>query len=174
MTTPPMKKRRVVFSLGSNIGERADTLQGALDALLEAPGLDFIGVSGVYETKPLGNSNQPYFLNAVVVAKTALPAKALLERAQGVEHVFHRTREIPWGPRTVDVDIVMVGDESAADRELILPHPRAHERAFVLVPWHEVEPDGELPGHGRIADLLDGVKDQEIRRCDDVALRPPA
>jgi 7,8-dihydro-6-hydroxymethylpterin-pyrophosphokinase len=85
-----------------------------------------------------------------------------------------RTREVRWGPRTLDIDIVMMGDVTSDDPALLLPHPRARERAFVLRPWSDVEPDATLPGQGRVTDLLPDVADQELRRRDDLSLQPPA
>lgn len=165
--------RRAVFSLGSNLEDRLEALQGALDAVVESPGITLVGISPVYETAPVGGPEQPHFLNAVLVVDTVLPSAALLERAQGVESGMQRKREVAWGPRIIDVDVVTVGGETSADPALTLPHPRAHERAFVLVPWHDVDPEGELPGRGKVADLLAAVADQDIRRRDDLPLRLP-
>lgn len=167
---------RAVFSLGSNQDDREEALQGAFDALLETPGLSFAGVSPVYETAPVGGPRQPDFLNAVLVVDTELSADALLERAQGIESAMGRTREVTWGPRNIDVDLIVAGAETRDSPELTLPHPRAHERAFVLVPWRDVEPDAMLSGHGAVADLTASLLDrsgQDVRRRDDVVLRPP-
>jgi len=164
----------VVLALGSNLGDRLDNLQGALDALLDSPGLSFLAVSPVYETTPVGGPDQPDYLNAVLVAETSLSARTILERAQGVEDVFQRTREETWGPRTLDVDVIVYGDEVSDDPELILPHPRAHERAFVLAPWHDVDPSAEIPGRGRVAELLAVAGPYGVRRSADAVLRAPA
>lgn len=166
-------QRRAVFSLGSNLEDRLEALQGALDALVEAPGVTFVGVSPVYETAPVGGPDQPHFLNAVLVIDTALTGAALLERAQGVESAMQRSRNVTRGPRIIDVDVVAVGDETSDDPRLTLPHPRAHERAFVLVPWSDVDPSARLPGGGAVADMVTGVRDQDVRRRDDLPLRPP-
>ncbi|MDS1271919.1 2-amino-4-hydroxy-6-hydroxymethyldihydropteridine diphosphokinase [Lipingzhangella sp. LS1_29] len=165
--------RTVVLALGSNLGERLDNLQGALDGLFEAPGMELTGVSPVYETVPVGGPPQPNFLNAVVLARTMLEGAAVLERARGIEEALHRLRDVRWGPRPIDVDIITLGQEYSAAPELTLPHPRAHERAFVLRPWADVDPDAELLGHGRVGDLLDAVADQEVLRRDDLPLRLP-
>lgn len=170
---PHAQRRRVVLALGSNLGERLDTLQGAVDALFDAPGMDFVAVSPVYETEPVGGPPQPDYLNAVLIADTVLSARTVLERAQGVEAAFHRTREAAWGPRTLDVDIITFGDEVRDDADLVLPHPRAHERAFVLAPWHDIDPGAEIPGRGRVADLLTKTGTDGIRRSD-ATLHPPA
>lgn len=174
--TPKATRQRAVIALGSNLGERMENLQGALDALLEAPGFRLVGVSSVYETTPVGGPEQPDYLNAVLVVETSLSPGTLLERAQGVEDAFGRTREVSlrWGPRTIDVDLVTVGDHKIADPELTLPHPRAHERSFVLVPWFDVDPDAELPGHGLVSDLVVKTGREGVRCRDDLVLQPPA
>lgn len=119
--------RRAVLSLGSNLGNRLENLQGAVDALEDTPGVRVKAVSPVYETEPWGVApgSQPSYFNAVVVLKTTLPPSSLLERAQAVEEAFHRVRDERWGPRTLDVDIVAYADVVSDDPALILPHPRA-------------------------------------------------
>nr|WP_300148559.1 2-amino-4-hydroxy-6-hydroxymethyldihydropteridine diphosphokinase [Propionicimonas sp.] len=162
--------RVAVFSLGSNLGDRLDYLQGAVNALRATPGLKITGISSVYETTPVGNVDQPDFLNLVVVTESTLASMVMLERALAIEDAFARVRLVPQGPRTVDVDLIAVGDRVLNGEHLTLPHPRAHERAFVLVPWHEVEPDAELVGHGRIADLLTDLDASGVRRRDDLRI----
>jgi 2-amino-4-hydroxy-6-hydroxymethyldihydropteridine diphosphokinase len=165
---------KVVLSLGSNLGRRFDTLQGAVDALFDAPGLTFVAVSPVYETDPVGGPPQGPFLNAIVIGETTLEPRALLERAQSVEASFDRRRDGErWGPRTLDVDLIAVGDRVCSEAELTLPHPRAHERAFVLVPWAEADPEGELPGHGPVADLAARVGMAGVRKRTDRTLQVP-
>lgn len=164
--------RRCVISIGSNLGERLSTLQGAVNSLADTPEVWLTAVSPVYETAAVGSAEgaEP-FLNAVVLADTTLSARTLLERALAVEDAYGRERTGEAGaPRTLDVDLVVVGDRRADDPDLVLPHPRAHERAFVLVPWHDVEPDGELPGHGPLVGLLEGVADQDLTRVADAEL----
>ncbi|MGI5493381.1 2-amino-4-hydroxy-6-hydroxymethyldihydropteridine diphosphokinase [Microtetraspora malaysiensis] len=165
---------RVVLALGSNLGRRMDNLQGALDALFDAPGLTFVAVSPVYETDPVGGPDQGPYLNAVVVAESMLDARTLLERAQGVENAFGRVRLVRNGPRTLDVDLIMVDGIVLGDPELTLPHPRAHERAFVLVPWSRADPDATIPGRGAVADLLAGLDQTGVRLREDLSLEPPA
>ncbi|MFC3996064.1 2-amino-4-hydroxy-6-hydroxymethyldihydropteridine diphosphokinase [Nocardiopsis sediminis] len=155
------------------MGDRRAILQGAVDALFDAPGLEPVALSPVYETAPVGGPEQGPFLNVVLLADAELPPIELLERAQGVEEAFDRVREVRWGPRTIDVDIVAFGERRSSDPDLTLPHPRAHERAFVLRPWADADPDAVLPGRGAVAGLLADVADQEIRRRDDLALQPP-
>jgi dihydroneopterin aldolase/2-amino-4-hydroxy-6-hydroxymethyldihydropteridine diphosphokinase len=163
-----------VLALGSNLGARQQELQQAVDQLAATPGLRVTAVSPVYETDPVGGPEQPDFLNAVVLAVTGLPPADLLRRAQAIEAAARRTREVRWGPRTLDVDIITYGDQVSADPTLTLPHPRARERAFVLAPWRDADPDAELPGYGPVAALLAAVGSQGVRRRDDIMLRPPA
>ena len=164
-----------VVALGSNLGNRLETLQGAVDALGDTPGLRIKGVSPVYETEPWGvePGSQPAYFNAVVVLKTTLPPSSLLERAHAVEEAFHRVRDEHWGPRTLDVDIVSYADVVSDDPQLTLPHPRAHERAFVLAPWHDLDPEAQLPGHGPVAGLLDTVTRDGVAPRHDLELRLP-
>ena len=163
-----------VLALGSNLGARQQELQRAVDQLAATPGLRVTAVSPVYETDPVGGPDQPDYLNAVVLAETDLPAGDLLRRAHAIEAAARRTREVRWGPRTLDVDIIAYGDEVSADPALTLPHPRARERAFVLAPWRDADPDAELPGYGPVAALLAAVGGQGVRRRDDITLRRPA
>ncbi|MFI2436510.1 2-amino-4-hydroxy-6-hydroxymethyldihydropteridine diphosphokinase [Streptomyces sp. NPDC018693] len=167
--------QRAVLSLGSNLGNRLETLQGAIDALEDTPGVRVKAVSPVYETEPWGvePGSQPSYFNAVVVLKTTLPPSSLLERAHAVEEAFHRVREERWGARTLDVDIVAYADVVSDDPQLTLPHPRAHQRAFVLAPWHDVEPGALLPGSGAVADLLDTLTRDGVAPREDLELRLP-
>ncbi|MFJ4278645.1 2-amino-4-hydroxy-6-hydroxymethyldihydropteridine diphosphokinase [Streptomyces massasporeus] len=164
-----------VVALGSNLGNRLETLQGAVDALGDTPGLRIKGVSPVYETEPWGvdPGSQPAYFNAVVVLKTTLPPSSLLERAHAVEEAFHRVRDEHWGPRTLDVDIVSYADVVSDDPQLTLPHPRAHERAFVLAPWHDLDPQAQLPGRGPVAGLLATVTRDGVAPRQDLELRLP-
>ncbi|MGC5565188.1 2-amino-4-hydroxy-6-hydroxymethyldihydropteridine diphosphokinase [Streptomyces sp. FR-108] len=167
--------KRAVISLGSNLGNRLETLQGAVDALEDTPGVRVKAVSPVYETEPWGvrADSQPSYFNAVVVLRTTLPPSSLLERAHAVEEAFHRVRDERWGPRTIDVDIVAYADVVSDDPTLTLPHPRAHERAFVLAPWHDVEPEAELPGRGAVAQLLAAVTRDGVAARADLELQLP-
>ncbi|GHJ34679.1 2-amino-4-hydroxy-6-hydroxymethyldihydropteridine diphosphokinase [Streptomyces sp. TS71-3] len=167
--------KRAVISLGSNLGNRLETLQGAVDALEDTPGLRVKAVSPVYETEPWGvePGSQPTYFNAVLLVRTTLPPSSLLERAQAVEEAFHRVREEQWGPRTLDVDIVAYAEVVSDDPALTLPHPRAHERAFVLVPWYDVEPDAQLPGRGPVVHLLEDVGRDGVAPRVDLELRLP-
>ena len=164
--------RRCVIAIGSNLGERQNNLQGAVSSLVDTPEVWVTAVSPVYETEPVGTpeGSKP-FLNAVVLADTTLSARTLLERALAIEDAYNRERTGEYGaPRTLDVDLIAVGDRRADDDDLKLPHPKAHERAFVLAPWHDVEPDAELLDHGPVAELLAKAGDEGITRRDDIEL----
>ncbi len=172
--TPAAGRHRVIIAFGSNLGDRLENLQGGIDALFDSPGLVFLAVSPVFSTSPVGGPDQPGYLNAVVVAETPLPARAVLERCQGVEASFGRVRGERWGPRTLDLDLIVYGDEVSDDPALTLPHPRAHERAFVLAPWCAADPGGHIPGHGRVCDLLATVGTAGVRPLPGAVLHPPA
>ena len=156
----------VVLALGSNLGDRQDILQGAVDAIVGLPGVRVTAVSPVYETVPVGGPAQPDYLNAIVLADAARPARELLDRLHEIEAAFDRVRAVRWGPRTLDIDVIDFGGERSADPELTLPHPRAHERAFVLGPWRDVDPDAALPGHGPVAGLLAKADRSGLRRSN--------
>ena len=164
--------RRVVVGLGSNLGERLASLQGAVNALADTPDFFVTGVSPVYETEPVDapEGSRPY-LNAVLLADTTLPAARLMERALAIEDAFDRERsDVRNAPRTLDVDLIVVGDRRANEDFLRLPHPRAHERAFVLQPWHDLEPDAIFPDRGPIAELLDASDSSGVKRREDLTL----
>jgi 2-amino-4-hydroxy-6-hydroxymethyldihydropteridine diphosphokinase len=160
--------RKVVYSLGSNLGDRLGNLQGAVDALRDTPDVIVVDVSPVYETEPIGGpEDSPKFLNLVVVAESTLEPRTLLERALAIEDAFGRRRGERWAPRTLDVDLIMVGNSKSDQDDLKLPHPLAHERGFVLVPWREIDPKGELPGRGSVADLAAAAESSGVvRRAD--------
>jgi 2-amino-4-hydroxy-6-hydroxymethyldihydropteridine diphosphokinase len=164
--------RLVVLALGSNLGDRAAILQDAVDAILNSPAVAGVAVSPVYETEPVGGPEQPDYLNAVLLLDTELPSFALLERAHAVEQAFGRERTERNGARTLDIDVISVGDEVSADPALTLPHPRAHERAFVLRPLADVAPDLVLPGRGRVSELLAALPNgAEVNERNDISLR---
>lgn len=167
--------KRAVIALGSNLGNRLETLQGAIDALEDTPGLRVKAVSPVYETEPWGveSGAQPAYFNAVVLVKTTLPPSSLLERSHAIEEAFERVRDERWGPRTLDVDIVSYQNVVSDDPALTLPHPRAHERAFVLVPWYDIDPEAEVPGRGAVAELLSALGRTGVEVREDLELRLP-
>jgi 2-amino-4-hydroxy-6-hydroxymethyldihydropteridine diphosphokinase len=135
-----------------------------VDAIAGIEEVRVTAVSPVYETVPVGGPPQPDYLNAVVLACTPLPPLALLDELHEVEAAFDRVRLVRWGPRTLDIDIITMDGERSDDPELMLPHPRAHDRAFVLAPWHDADPDAVLPGYGSVAELLTRVDQSGIRR----------
>jgi len=141
-----------IIALGSNIGEPKENLDLAIALLREAT--EVLKVSSYYVTKPVGYEDQPDFVNAVCIIESELPAIDLLNMLHGIEKAMGRERNIKWGPRTIDLDIIQYGSLLSNAAELTLPHPRAHERKFVLEPWQEIEPDAVLLTHGKIAELL--------------------
>jgi 2-amino-4-hydroxy-6-hydroxymethyldihydropteridine diphosphokinase len=143
---------RAVLSLGANLGDPLAALRAAVGALAEQ--VEVVAVSPVYETEPMGGVPQDDFLNAVLVVDTDLSPRELLTLAHEVELAAGRTRDLRWGPRTLDVDLISYDAYVSSDPAVTLPHPRAHERAFVLRPWLDVDPDATLPGRGRVSDLL--------------------
>jgi 2-amino-4-hydroxy-6-hydroxymethyldihydropteridine diphosphokinase len=147
---------RAVLSLGGNLGDRAGTLRSALVALKEH---GLVARSMLYETPPWGPVEQPPYLNAIAVVRGARDPAGWLALAHDLEQAAGRAREVRWGARTLDVDVVTLTEDDGTpvvsdDPDLTLPHPRAHMRAFVLVPWLALDPTATLPGHGRVADLV--------------------
>ena len=164
--------RRAVLALGSNLGERMASLQGAVHAIADTPDVWVTGVSPVYETEPVDCPPEAKsYLNAVVLIDTTLAASRLMDRALAIEDAFERERsEVRNAPRTLDVDLIVVGDRRSDDESLRLPHPRAHERAFVLRPWLDVDPTAELPDRGAVSELLDQADQSGIKVREDLVL----
>ena len=163
-TGTAVQMTRAVLSLGANLGDRAAALRTALSALT-AHGL--VARSTLYETPPWGPVEQPPYLNAVAVVRGPRDARGWLALAHELEQAAGRRREVRWGARTLDVDVVTVTEDDGTpvlsdDPELTLPHPRAHERAFVLVPWVALDPGAVLPGRGRVADLLAALPADDV------------
>jgi 2-amino-4-hydroxy-6-hydroxymethyldihydropteridine diphosphokinase len=157
-------RNRVVLSVGSNLGDRLGTLQGCVQAIGGLPETDVLAISPVYETAPVGGPAQPDYLNAVLIAGTGLAPRDLLAATQQIEADFGRIRAQRFGPRTLDIDIISYDEEISGDPVLTLPHARAHERAFVLAPWHDIDPAASLPGRGPVATLLAGLDQAGVRR----------
>jgi len=134
--------RRAYLGIGSNLGDRLGHLQAAVTGLAAAPGVEVVGVSSVYETAPVGGPEQPDYLNAVVAVDTACAPRELLDLAHRLEAAARRVRTVRFGPRTLDVDVLLVGDEQVHEPDLEIPHPRMAERAFVTVPLRELDPAG--------------------------------
>lgn len=143
---------KAVIALGANIGDPQEQMDIAIALLRES--LEVTAVSSYFTTAPVGGPEQPDYLNAVCIAESELPAADLLALLHGIEKALGRERIEHWGPRTIDLDLIQYGTILSYAEELTLPHPRAHERRFVLEPWAEVEPDALLLTHGKIADLL--------------------
>ena len=135
-----------ILARGSDLGERRDTLSDAVAQLADHPGVRLQAVAPVVRTRPVGGPDQPDYLNLVVSVETDLAPHDLLAHCQAVENAHHRVREVRWGPRTLDVDIITYGDTVLDDETLTLPHPRASTRAFVLQPWAWMDPQAELSG----------------------------
>ena len=164
----PVEPVTAVLALGTNLGDRAGILRAAVTELDEVEGVAVDAVSPVVETDPVGGPDQPDYLNAVVLVTTRLAAEDLLAACQRIEAGHGRERSVRWGPRTLDVDLIRYGDLLSDDPALELPHPRAHQRAFVLAPWLAVDPQAWLPsltGRRPVAPLL-------IEAPDRLGLRP--
>lgn len=150
---------RAYVGLGSNLGDREATLRVALEQLAAEPGIQLVAVSRVRETEPVGVLDQPRFLNAAAAVETELPPRELLERLLGIERRLGRARSGPrFGPRTIDLDLLLYGDEAVDEPGLEVPHPRLHERAFVLEPLAELDPGLVVPGRGPVSALLAGLQ----------------
>ncbi len=155
---------RFFLGLGSNLGDRAAYLERALSAL-KAPDLQITRVSPVYETAPVGFTDQPAFLNAVAEGLTSLSAERLLHRCSYIEQALKRRRDFPDGPRTIDIDILLFGDESIHSSDLDVPHPRYRGRRFVLQPLADLEPGLRDPETRRtVEEMLPDTTDQVVRR----------
>lgn len=159
-----MSVRDVAYGLGANLGDPLAALQAAVDLLAGWQLLHDVRVSAVYETDPVGGPDQSPYLNAVLVARSTASPLELLGLAYVAEVTRGRERSVRWGPRTLDVDLLRVGDLRLDGAALALPHPRAHERAFVLTPWAQVEPEAQLPDHGPVAALAGRIGAAGIRR----------
>jgi 2-amino-4-hydroxy-6-hydroxymethyldihydropteridine diphosphokinase len=146
---------RAYVGIGANLGDREATIRRALDLLDARPGVDVVAVSTLVETEPWGYADQPRFLNGAAALETTLRPRALLEALLAVERELGRTREGPrYGPRTIDLDLLVYGDEIVDEPGLAVPHPRLHERAFALEPLLELDPALVVPGRGPLADLV--------------------
>ncbi|MBI5108098.1 MAG: 2-amino-4-hydroxy-6-hydroxymethyldihydropteridine diphosphokinase [Rhodocyclales bacterium] len=155
---------RCFVALGANLGDPVTTVSKAVEALRELPDTRFVAASSLYRTAPVGLKHQPDFINAVVELIAVPPAPTLLEMLFAIEARFGRRRSIRNAPRTLDLDLLLYGDEISDDPHLSLPHPRLHQRAFVLVPLAEIAPRLVIPGRGPLAGLLDACSDQPIEK----------
>jgi 2-amino-4-hydroxy-6-hydroxymethyldihydropteridine diphosphokinase len=149
---------RAFVGLGANLGDRRATIERAIDLLRGTPGLEVLAVSTLRETDPVGYEDQPRFVNGALEVETTLTARELLDALLAVERDLGRTREGPrFGPRTIDLDLLLYGDERLDEAGLTVPHPRLHERRFALEPLAELAPELEIPGRGPVAELLSGL-----------------
>jgi 2-amino-4-hydroxy-6-hydroxymethyldihydropteridine diphosphokinase len=150
---------RAFIGVGANLGDRAETIASALELLGEQDGIDVVAVSTLRDTDPVGFLEQPRFLNGAVAVETELAPRELLERLLAVELALGRTRDgARFGPRTIDLDLLIYGDVELAEPGLTIPHPRLAERRFALEPLAELDPELVVPGRGRVSDLLRGLQ----------------
>ena len=157
-------KTRAILALGGNLGDRVDTIRRAVAEIDAHPEISVKRQSGLYESFAMTSSGidqtEPNYLNGVIEVSTSLKPKKLLAALNEVENHFGRVRLERWAARTLDIDIITYGSELIETKSLIIPHPRAHERAFVLVPWAELDPEAVLPGQGKVVDLAAGLANQ--------------
>jgi 2-amino-4-hydroxy-6-hydroxymethyldihydropteridine diphosphokinase len=146
---------RAVIALGSNLGNRELNIDSAIAELAKI--IEISHLSTNHETDPVGGPEQPKYLNAVLIAETQLDPHELLISMLEIENKLGRKREIHWGPRTIDLDLIVVGDQVVVSDVLVLPHPRAHERKFVLEPWLEIDPTAQIPGIGLVESILQRI-----------------
>ena len=146
---------KAVIALGSNLGNREFNIDSAISELVKI--VEITHLSTNHETDPVGGPEQPKYLNAIAIAETELEPEELLIAMLEIENKLGRKREIHWGPRTLDLDLIVFGDEVIDSEILVLPHPRAHERRFVLEPWLEIEPDAYIPGIGKVESILQQI-----------------
>jgi 2-amino-4-hydroxy-6-hydroxymethyldihydropteridine diphosphokinase len=158
------------LALGANLGEARTAMRQAVASLTAHPDVDVIAVSGLWQTAAIGGPEQPDFLNAVVLVDTTLEPSDLLGLAHELEHAAGRVRSLRWDPRTLDIDILAYNGQRTTDPELTLPHPRAHERSFVLTPWSQVDPEFVLAPIGRsartVAQWARTVSEQQVSLVD--------
>ncbi|WP_226671298.1 2-amino-4-hydroxy-6-hydroxymethyldihydropteridine diphosphokinase [Metabacillus litoralis] len=155
-------KNEVYIALGSNIGDREKYLMNAIIKINQHPSICLVDISSIYETDPIGYTDQAQFLNMVIKANVELSAVELLFALQKIEKELNRKREVKWGPRTLDLDILLFNHENIETEELIVPHPRMHERAFVLVPLYELDQTMKLATIDQpIKTIIDQLHDKE-------------
>jgi 2-amino-4-hydroxy-6-hydroxymethyldihydropteridine diphosphokinase len=146
---------KAVIALGSNLGNRELYIDSAVAELAKV--IEITHLSTNHETDPVGGPEQPKYLNAIAIAETELDPRELLIIMLEIENRLGRKREAHWGPRTIDLDLIVFGDEVIDSEVLVLPHPRAHERKFVLEPWLEIDPGAYIPGIGEIESILQRI-----------------
>ena len=159
---------RAVIAFGANLGDREATIAAATRELAGSDGIELVAVSPVYETAAITTSGvdptAPGYLNGVIIIETSLEPHALLDLLQRLEVEHGRVRGERWGDRTLDLDLIDFGGRESADERLVLPHPRAWKRAFVLQPWLDIDPDAVVAGRGTVAELRAAASDEVVRR----------
>jgi 2-amino-4-hydroxy-6-hydroxymethyldihydropteridine diphosphokinase len=155
---------RAFIGLGANLGEPQTQVRRGIEALRDLPHTRLVSASSLYRSAPMGYKNQPDFVNAVAEIETSLAPRKLLEELLAIETRFGRARTFPDAPRTLDLDLLLYGDRIIAEPGLTVPHPRMHERAFVLAPLAEIAPDAVVPVKGAVAALLAGCKGQSVAK----------
>lgn len=155
---------QVFIALGANMAQPAKQVRRAIALVCLLPDTRLVRTSSFYATTPIGYLDQADFINAVIEISTSLSAMELLESLLAIESALGRERKIVNGPRTIDLDLLLYGNQRISKNELLIPHPRMHERAFVLTPLVEIAPDVTIPGHGLARDLLPTVADQSLKR----------
>lgn len=155
-------RARVYLGLGSNLGDRIEYLKKAIKLIAGKSAIEIVGISSVYETGPVGQIDQPSFLNCVMEIETGLPPKELLKVIDNIESGLKRERLVRWGPRTIDIDILLYGDRIVREPDLTIPHPYLCERAFVVVPLLELSSDVTIPGIGKVSECKKRIAEQSI------------
>lgn len=159
---------RYVIAVGANLGDAEHVVAHALSELGERLEGDLEARSSLFRTAPVGGPEQPEFINAVAIVHSFLQPRDVLGRLQVMEEEAGRIRDVRWGPRTLDLDLIVADDAVIDDADLTIPHPRAHERAFVLVPWLEIDPHAEIPARGSVRALVElGFEGQEISMVEE-------
>lgn len=161
-----MKLEPAYIALGSNLRNPAVQVRSGLEELAMLPDTRLARVSSLYQSAPVGYLDQPDYMNAVAQIETALAPRALLDELLGIERRYGRVRDFPNAPRTLDLDIVLYGDNVVQEPGLTIPHPRMHERAFVLVPLAEIAPDLVVPGRGRVSELVTRIDTAGLTRTE--------
>jgi 2-amino-4-hydroxy-6-hydroxymethyldihydropteridine diphosphokinase len=159
-----MTATKAFIGLGANLGEPRAQVRRAMTALTSIPETRLLSTSSLYRSAPVSVGEQPDFINAVAEIETGLGARALLDELLAIEARFGRRRDFPGAPRTLDLDLLLYGDQVIAEPELVVPHPRMHERAFVLAPLSEIASAAIVPGKGAVAALLADCKDQRVEK----------
>jgi 2-amino-4-hydroxy-6-hydroxymethyldihydropteridine diphosphokinase len=161
-----MKPVRAAIALGANLASPEAQVTRAFDELARLPGTTLIARSSLYRTAPVGYAGQPAFINAAALVDTTLSPRALLEGLLAIERAHGRVRDLPNGPRTLDLDVIVYGDRVVDEPGLAIPHPRAHQRAFVLAPLAEIAPELRIPGHGLARECLATSDQSGIARME--------